>query len=33
MGMNDEEELRRYGQQPVGETLFDYKDELEELGL
>lgn len=33
-GMNDEEELRRMGgQQPVGEVLYDFGDELRELGL
>lgn len=32
-GMNDEEELRRFGQQPVGEVLVDYSDDLRELGL
>lgn len=33
VGMSEEEELRRFGQGPVGEVLVDYSDELRELGL
>ncbi len=33
LGMSDEDELRRYGQQPVGEVLVDLGDEMKELGL